>query len=43
MQVTMTINGNEVSEEIEPRLLLVHFPHRAFSTTQVDFPVRRRP
>ncbi|MCP5029149.1 MAG: (2Fe-2S)-binding protein [Actinomycetia bacterium] len=25
MQVTMTINGNEVSEEIEPRLLLVHF------------------
>ncbi len=25
MQVTMTINGQEVSEEIEPRLLLVHF------------------
>lgn len=25
MQVNMTINGNEVSEEIEPRTLLVHF------------------
>lgn len=25
MQVTMTINGKEVSEEIEPRHLLVHF------------------
>jgi aerobic carbon-monoxide dehydrogenase small subunit len=25
MQVTMTVNGREVSEEIEPRLLLVHF------------------
>jgi carbon-monoxide dehydrogenase small subunit len=25
MQVTMTVNGNEVTEDIEPRLLLVHF------------------
>ena len=25
MQVTMTVNGNTVTEEIEPRLLLVHF------------------
>jgi aerobic carbon-monoxide dehydrogenase small subunit len=25
MQVTMTVNGEEVSGEIEPRLLLVHF------------------
>jgi carbon-monoxide dehydrogenase small subunit len=25
VQVTMTINGGEVSEEVEPRLLLVHF------------------
>jgi carbon-monoxide dehydrogenase small subunit len=25
MQVTMTINGEEASREIEPRLLLVHF------------------
>jgi carbon-monoxide dehydrogenase small subunit len=25
MQVTMTVNGNEVTEEVEPRLLLVHF------------------
>jgi carbon-monoxide dehydrogenase small subunit len=25
MQVTMTVNGNKVTEEIEPRLLLVHF------------------
>lgn len=25
MQVTMTINGREVTEEIEPRMLLVHF------------------
>ena len=25
MQVTMTVNGEEVTEEIEPRMLLVHF------------------
>jgi aerobic carbon-monoxide dehydrogenase small subunit len=25
MQVTMTVNGTEVTHEIEPRLLLVHF------------------
>jgi carbon-monoxide dehydrogenase small subunit len=25
MQVTMTINGGEVTEDVEPRLLLVHF------------------
>src|SRR3954447_3761053 len=25
MQVTMTINGAEVTEDVEPRLLLVHF------------------
>jgi aerobic carbon-monoxide dehydrogenase small subunit len=25
MQVTMTVNGDEVSAEVEPRLLLVHF------------------
>ena len=25
MQVTITVNGREVTEEIEPRLLLVHF------------------
>ena len=25
MQVTMTVNGDEVTAEIEPRLLLVHF------------------
>ena len=25
MQVTMTVNGNEVTREVEPRLLLVHF------------------
>ena len=25
MQVTMTVNGEEVTREIEPRLLLVHF------------------
>jgi carbon-monoxide dehydrogenase small subunit len=25
MQVTMTVNGSSVTEEIEPRLLLVHF------------------
>jgi carbon-monoxide dehydrogenase small subunit len=25
MQVTMTVNGTEVSRDIEPRLLLVHF------------------
>jgi len=25
MQVAMTVNGAEVTREIEPRLLLVHF------------------
>src|SRR5829696_4446431 len=25
MQVTMTVNGAEVTEDVEPRLLLVHF------------------
>jgi carbon-monoxide dehydrogenase small subunit len=25
MQVTMTVNGQEVTQEVEPRLLLVHF------------------
>src|SRR5438094_476643 len=25
MQVTMTVNGKQVSEDVEPRLLLVHF------------------
>ena len=25
MQVSMTVNGTEVTEEVEPRLLLVHF------------------
>ena len=25
MQVTMTINGREVTEDVEPRMLLVHF------------------
>ena len=25
MQVTMTVNGNEVTADVEPRLLLVHF------------------
>jgi len=25
MQVTMTINGQEVTEDVEPRMLLVHF------------------
>jgi aerobic carbon-monoxide dehydrogenase small subunit len=25
VKVTMTVNGNEVSREVEPRLLLVHF------------------
>ena len=25
IQVTMTVNGEEVAEDVEPRLLLVHF------------------
>ena len=25
MQVTMTVNGDEVSRDVEPRLLLVHY------------------
>ena len=33
MQVTMTVNGNTVTEEIEPRLLLVHFVRDALGLT----------
>jgi carbon-monoxide dehydrogenase small subunit len=33
MQVTMTVNGNEVTEEIEPRLLLVHFLRETLGLT----------
>jgi carbon-monoxide dehydrogenase small subunit len=33
MQVTMTVNGNTVTEEIEPRLLLVHFVRDVLSLT----------
>ena len=33
MQVTMTVNGREVVEEIEPRLLLVHFIRQTLGLT----------
>ncbi len=33
MQVTMTVNGQEVTHEIEPRLLLVHFLRDTLSLT----------
>jgi aerobic carbon-monoxide dehydrogenase small subunit len=33
MQVTMTVNGREVTHEIEPRLLLVHFLRDALGLT----------
>ena len=33
MQVTMTVNGAEVTREIEPRLLLVHFLRETLGLT----------
>lgn len=33
MKVTMTVNGTEVSREIEPRLLLVHFLRETLDLT----------
>ena len=33
MQVTMTVNGQEVTQEIEPRLLLVHFLRETLGLT----------
>jgi carbon-monoxide dehydrogenase small subunit len=33
MQVTMTVNGTPVTEEIEPRMLLVHFVRDVLSLT----------
>jgi carbon-monoxide dehydrogenase small subunit len=33
MQVTMTVNGTEVSRDVEPRLLLVHFLRQTLGLT----------
>ena len=33
MQVTMTVNGTEVTREVEPRLLLVHFVREELGLT----------
>jgi carbon-monoxide dehydrogenase small subunit len=33
MQVTMTVNGNEVTRDVEPRLLLVHFLRETLGLT----------
>lgn len=33
MQVTMTVNGNEVSKDVEPRMLLVHFIRETLGLT----------
>jgi carbon-monoxide dehydrogenase small subunit len=33
MQVTMTVNGDEVTREVEPRLLLVHFLRETLGLT----------
>ncbi|MBX5468266.1 MAG: (2Fe-2S)-binding protein [Thermoleophilaceae bacterium] len=33
MQVTLTVNGDEVTREIEPRMLLVHFLRETLSLT----------
>ena len=33
MQVTMTVNGTEVSRDVEPRMLLVHFLRDSLSLT----------
>jgi aerobic carbon-monoxide dehydrogenase small subunit len=33
MQVTMTVNGAEVTRDVEPRLLLVHFLRETLGLT----------
>ena len=33
MQVTMTVNGGEVTRDVEPRLLLVHFLRQTLGLT----------
>jgi carbon-monoxide dehydrogenase small subunit len=33
MQVTMTVNGNEVTRDVEPRLLLVHYLRETLGLT----------
>jgi carbon-monoxide dehydrogenase small subunit len=33
MQVTMTVNGSEVTQDVEPRLLLVHFLRQTLGLT----------
>ena len=33
MQVTMTVNGSEVTQDVEPRLLLVHFLRQTLGMT----------
>ena len=33
MQVTMTVNGQEVTQDVEPRLLLVHFLRQTLGLT----------
>ena len=33
MQVTMTVNGTEVTRDVEPRLLLVHFLRETLGLT----------
>ena len=33
MQVTMTVNGTEVTQDVEPRLLLVHFLRQTLGLT----------
>jgi carbon-monoxide dehydrogenase small subunit len=33
MKVTMTVNGNEVSHDVEPRMLLVHFVREVLGLT----------
>ena len=35
MQVTMTVNGTEVTRDVEPRLLLVHFLRETLGLTSL--------
>src|ERR671912_338696 len=37
MQVTMTVNGTEVTRDVEPRLLLVHFLRATLDPVQQGF------
>ena len=36
MQISMTVNGNEVTSDIEPRVLLVHYIREVLAASLVS-------